>query len=80
MTDSIFLDTNILVYAYDKHYPKKQGTAQVLLKEGIETESVVLSNQVLGYGNERIHKIWYIPVSAYHLHQNFDILNTFNQR
>ena len=48
MTDSIFLDTNILVYAYDKHYPKKQGTAQVLLKEGIETESVVLSSQVLG--------------------------------
>ncbi len=39
MTDSIFLDTNILVYAYDKHDPKKQATAQVLLKEGIETES-----------------------------------------
>jgi len=48
MTDSIFLDTNILVHAYDKHYPKKQATAQVLLKEGIETESVVLSSQVLG--------------------------------
>lgn len=48
MTDRIFLDTNILVYAYDKHYPRKQETAQVLLKEGIETESVVLSSQVLG--------------------------------
>jgi len=48
MTDSIFLDTNILVYAYDKHYPEKQATAQALLRKGIETESVVLSSQVLG--------------------------------
>jgi len=48
MTDSIFLDTNILVYAYDKHSPEKQQTAQALLKDGIETESAVLSTQVLG--------------------------------
>ncbi len=48
MTDSTFLDTNVLVYAYDKQHPKKQRTAQVLLREGIETESVVLSSQVLG--------------------------------
>jgi predicted nucleic acid-binding protein len=48
MTGSIFLDTNILVYAYDTHDSKKQTTAQSLLKEGIETESIVLSSQVLG--------------------------------
>lgn len=48
MKDRFFLDTNILVYAYDRHDPRKQGVAQSLLIDGIENESAVLSVQVLG--------------------------------
>jgi predicted nucleic acid-binding protein len=48
MKDKSFLDTNILVYAYDRHDHRKQKTAQALLTEGIEKEKAVLSVQVLG--------------------------------
>jgi len=48
MKDRVFLDTNILVYAYDRHDPRKQGIAQSLLIDGMENESAALSVQVLG--------------------------------
>jgi predicted nucleic acid-binding protein len=48
MSDRAFLDTNILVYAFDQHDPRKQEKAQELLTDGIEHENLVLSVQVLG--------------------------------
>ena len=48
MNDSAFLDTNILVYAYDQHEPRKQRKAQELITDGIEQENLFLSVQVLG--------------------------------
>ena len=48
MHDRAFLDTNILVYAYDQHEPHKQRKAQELITDGIEQESLLLSVQVLG--------------------------------
>ncbi|OGP50420.1 MAG: hypothetical protein A2Y79_05855 [Deltaproteobacteria bacterium RBG_13_43_22] len=48
MKDRVFLDTNILVYAYDRHDPRKQGVAQSLLIDVVENESAALSVQVLG--------------------------------
>jgi predicted nucleic acid-binding protein len=48
MKGRIFLDTNILVYAYDRNDPRKQGVAQSLLIDNMENESAVLSVQVLG--------------------------------
>ena len=48
MNDRVFLDTNILVYAYDQHDPQKQTKAQGLLTTGIEQENLFLSVQVLG--------------------------------
>ena len=48
MIDSVFLDSNILVYAYDNHEPEKQAKAQALLKAVIKEESAILSAQVLG--------------------------------
>jgi len=48
MSARVFLDTNILVYAYDKHEPQKQKKAQGLLIDGIEQENLLLSVQVLG--------------------------------
>ena len=47
MTDRTFIDTNILVYAYDTHEPLKHERAQAILKRGIEAEIAVLSAQVL---------------------------------
>jgi len=48
MSAKTFLDTNILVYAYDEHEPEKQIRAQTLLRKAIQEESAVLSVQVLG--------------------------------
>ena len=47
MSARLFLDTNILVYAYDSTDPQKQAKAQTLLTEGIERENAVISAQVL---------------------------------
>ena len=48
MKNRVFLDTNILVYAYDQHDPHKQTKAQGLLTDGIKQENLILSVQVLG--------------------------------
>lgn len=48
MSDRAFLDTNILVYAYDQHDPQKQKKAQGLLTDGIRQENFFISVQVLG--------------------------------
>jgi predicted nucleic acid-binding protein len=48
MNDRAFLDTNILVYAFDQHEPHKQRKAQELIIDGIEQENLFLSVQVLG--------------------------------
>lgn len=48
MNDRVFLDTNVLVYAYDTHDPVKQKRAQDLLLRGLQREDAVVSTQVLG--------------------------------
>ncbi len=47
MSVRVFLDTNVLVYAYDKGTPGKQRRAQALLEAAI-AEGGVISSQVLG--------------------------------
>lgn len=48
MSDRTFLDTNVLVYAYDCHDPGKQRQAQQVLHSGLADDTAVLSAQVLG--------------------------------
>lgn len=48
MIDRVFFDTNVLVYAYDKHEPEKRAKAQSMLTEAIQNENGCLSAQVLG--------------------------------
>jgi predicted nucleic acid-binding protein len=48
MSAEVFVDTNVLVYAYDRRDPAKQATAQSILREGVRRRNVVLSAQVLG--------------------------------
>ena len=47
MRGKVFLDTNVLVYAYDTHDPEKQVRAQAVLIEALETETGTVSTQVL---------------------------------
>jgi len=48
MTDKIFLDTNVLVYAYDTRDASKQKKAQEILSSAISRDAYFLSVQVLG--------------------------------
>lgn len=48
MSDGIFFDTNILVYAYDTHDPIKQKIAKGLILENIRNGQGWLSIQVFG--------------------------------
>ena len=43
-----FLDTNVLVYAYDTGSPGKQDVARTLLREAFRSGNAVVSAQVLG--------------------------------
>ena len=47
MNGKAFLDTNVLVYAYDYRDPLKQAKAQKLISDGIRGDDLALSVQVL---------------------------------
>jgi predicted nucleic acid-binding protein len=47
MIDKVFLDTNVLVYLYDRDTPQKQRKAQAILERGSASTSFVISTQVL---------------------------------
>lgn len=48
MSDKVFLDTNILVYAYDNRDQPKQRRAQSIIKDALRNRTAVISAQVLG--------------------------------
>lgn len=57
MSATEFLDTNVLVYAYDRSDPRKQKIAQGLLRRALEGE-IVASSQVLGeFASTMLHKL-----------------------
>ncbi len=47
MNGSVFVDTNVLVYAYDRSEPEKQGKALEVLDGLATTRTGVISTQVL---------------------------------
>lgn len=47
MSDKVFFDTNILVYANDSAEPWKQKIARNLIKNALKVQSAVISIQVL---------------------------------
>ncbi len=52
-----FLDTNVLVYAYDASAPAKQTVAQELVRKAIAGE-IVISSQVLAeFAATMLHKV-----------------------
>ncbi len=48
MSDSVFFDTSVLVYAYDTSDQVKQSSAQALIRDGIRSGTACVSAQVLG--------------------------------
>lgn len=44
---AVLVDTNILVYRFDRRFPEKQALAERILREGIEENSVRLPYQAL---------------------------------
>lgn len=48
MADKVFIDTNVLVYAYDTHDIAKQARAQAVVTDAMSNETGVVSTQVLG--------------------------------
>jgi predicted nucleic acid-binding protein len=47
VTERVFLDTNVLVYADDSKAGRKRGTAQRRLEEIFQNDTAVVSTQVL---------------------------------
>lgn len=52
-----FLDTNILVYAYDSGSPVKQATAQQLLRGALTGHSVISAQVLAEFSATLLHKI-----------------------
>ncbi|MCY4578990.1 MAG: PIN domain-containing protein [Chloroflexi bacterium] len=75
MPDRSFIDTNILVYAYDIDEPVKQARAREILKQGIEGETAVLSVQVIGEFFTVVTKRIPNPLSAEEAEQVLDLLS-----
>ena len=75
MPDRTFIDTNILVYAYDIDEPVKQARAREILKQGIEGETAVLSVQVIGEFFTVVTKRIPNPLSAEEAEQVLDLLS-----
>jgi len=47
MIEKFFIDTNILIYSIDHHYPKKKIISRELIAELLEDNSGIISTQVL---------------------------------
>ena len=47
MSAKFFLDTNIIVYAFDQKESKKAQIAQTLIKQGAEENQAIISYQVI---------------------------------
>ena len=47
MSDKVFLDTNVLVYLYDRDAPQKQAKSTAILEQNSKTADLVISTQVL---------------------------------
>lgn len=52
-----FLDTNVLVYAYDSSEPRKQSIAQELLRRAVAGESVVSVQVLAEFAATLLHKV-----------------------
>ena len=57
MSDPDFLDSNVLVYAYDMSDPRKQRLAQDLVRKAIAGESVMSTQVLAEFAATLLHKL-----------------------
>ncbi|MDR0515684.1 MAG: PIN domain-containing protein [Fibromonadaceae bacterium] len=67
MNAKVFIDTNILVYAYNSDDDDKQNIAAKLLNENLAEEEIYISVQVLNefYAVLSRHKITHLDIKQY---------------
>ena len=64
-TGTLLIDTNVLVYCYDRREPAKQARAVGLIDKLIESERVLLSTQVLSeFFSIALRKLHMTPAAA----------------
>lgn len=74
MNGAEFLDTNVLVYAYDDRNPLKQKIARKLLQGAITGKSCVISSQVMAeFAATLLHKVS-VPASPRAVMKGLDAL------
>jgi predicted nucleic acid-binding protein len=61
MSGGDFLDTNVLVYAYQFDHPSKQRVAQDLVRRAIEGKFVVSAHVLAEFGATLLHKMSATP-------------------
>jgi predicted nucleic acid-binding protein len=76
MSDKFLIDSNIIVYAYDKNEPAKQSIAQKILTSAIKEEFAILSVQVLGEFFVVVTRRIKNPLSVYEAEKIVNILAT----
>jgi predicted nucleic acid-binding protein len=74
VSEKYFIDTNVVVYAYDSHDPRKQRTAQRILTEALAEERGVLSVQVIGEFFTAVTRRIPVPLSVDEAGAIIDIL------
>ncbi len=61
MSGGDFLDTNVLVYAYQFDHPAKQRVAQELVRRAVEGKFVVSTQVLAEFGATLLHKMSATP-------------------
>ncbi|MFO7729999.1 MAG: hypothetical protein R6V86_04450 [Spirochaetia bacterium] len=56
MSDSFFLDTNLLVYSFDSKAHEKQERAQQLIRLALEGQGAISRQVIQEFSNVALHK------------------------
>ena len=74
MSDRVFVDTNILVYAYDRSEPDKQKRAVEVMDALVTTDNGVISTQVLAEFFISVTRKIKAPLSVAEAYQRLEAL------
>ena len=57
MSGADFLDTNVVVYAYDENHPQKRQVARQLIEDGVARKTVVSAQVLAEFAATMLHKV-----------------------
>jgi len=57
MSGADFLDTNVVVYAYDEHHPPKRHIARQLIESGVAGKTVISVQVLAEFAATMLHKV-----------------------